>query len=79
MAKFEQRENSGTLFRNDKKTEGSKQPDYRGEANVNGEVMEVSAWAKEGKKGWFLSLSFKPPYRNSPRDNGPDDDDQIPF
>jgi hypothetical protein len=82
MAKFEQRENSGVLFKNDKKEEGSKQPDYRGEANVFGDSVEVAGWLKEGAKGRFISLSFKvkEEYRPTDRDHGPDrDDDLIPF
>ena len=56
---YEHREGSGSLFKNHKKEEGSKQPDYRGDAMVNGEVMEVSAWIKEGNNGKFFSLSIK--------------------
>ena len=80
MAKFENKANSGALFKNDRKTEGSKQPDYKGNCNVNGKDMEVSAWAKEGRNGFFFSLSFQQPYQNNQRDNGPDhEDDSIPF
>ena len=82
MAKFEQRENSGVLFKNDKKEEGSKQPDYRGEGNIYGQTVEVAGWLKEGQKGKFISLSFKQKeeYRPSSRDHGPARDvDSIPF
>lgn len=58
---YEHREGSGSLFKNTKKEEGSRQPDYRGDAMVNGEVMEVSAWIKENASGGkFFSLSIKP-------------------
>ena len=57
---YEHREGSGSLFRNTKKEEGSRQPDYRGDAMVNGVVMELSAWIKEGSGGKFFSLSIKP-------------------
>jgi hypothetical protein len=57
---YEHREGSGSLFKNHKKEEGSKQPDYRGDAMVNGVVMELSAWIKEGNGGKFFSLSIKP-------------------
>ena len=36
--------NSGVLFKNDKKAEGSKQPDYNGNAEVNGKKVEIAAW-----------------------------------
>ena len=82
MAKFEQRENSGVLFKNDKKEEGSKQPDYRGDANIYGQTVEVAGWLKQSQNGnKFISLSFKEKeeYRPSQRDHGPDHDSDIPF
>jgi|APCry1669189534_1035231.scaffolds.fasta_scaffold441208_1 uncharacterized protein (DUF736 family) len=50
--------NSGALFKNDKKTKES-QPDYRGTAEVNGQKYLVSSWIKTSKAGnKFMSLSF---------------------
>lgn len=50
--------NSGVLFKNDRKMKDS-QPDYRGEANINGTDVWVSAWIKESKNGKkFMSLAF---------------------
>lgn len=57
---YERREGQGSLFPNRKKEPGSKQPDWRGDALVNGVLMEVAAWSKESAKGSFLSLSIKP-------------------
>lgn len=77
---FEQRPNTGTLFRNDRKTKDN-QPDYKGKINVNGEVFELAAWLKEGKKGKFFSLSI-----SAPREGGysrsaatAKNDEDIPF
>ena len=60
---YETKDQSGILFRNEKKAEGSQQPDYTGTCMVNGKMMEMSAWLKTGKTGKkFMSFSFKPPY-----------------
>jgi len=56
---MEQKELSGALFKNDRK-EHEKQPDYRGDAKINGQEYWISAWVKEGKKGKFFSLAFTP-------------------
>jgi len=55
---FEQRENSGALFRNDRK-EKDTHPDYNGTANIEGVDYYINAWLKEGKSGKFFSFSFK--------------------
>ena len=61
MATYEQRDNSGALFKNEKKTE-SKHPDYQGDCLVNGEKMRMSAWLKESNGKKFMSLAFSAPY-----------------
>ena len=60
MATFEQKDNSGTLFKNDRK-ESPNQPDYTGNCLVNGKAMRMAAWIKEGKNGKFMSFSFSEP------------------
>lgn len=55
---FEQKENSGALFVNDRK-ESEKHPDRTGTALIDGREYYVSGWVKEGKKGKWLSLAFK--------------------
>lgn len=56
---YEPKDNSGALFKNDKKEKDS-HPDYRGDALINGTEYWISAWLKEGKRGKFFSFSFKP-------------------
>ncbi len=82
MPEFEQREGSGVLFKNTRKT-NPKAPDYSGNALVNGVEMEVAAGVKEGKNGKFFSLSIKPKDGARPRGRDPrsiqDDPNDVPF
>lgn len=55
---FEQRNNSGALFKNNRK-EKETHPDYQGECTVGGVKYRISAWLKDGKKGKFMSMAFK--------------------
>lgn len=86
---YEQRDNSGSLFKNDRKDKPN-QPDYTGNGMVDGVEVRLSAWIKEGRKGKFLSVAFTPKDDQSQDDYGsrtqaqrrpapPDLDDDIPF
>ena len=57
---YERNDNSGALFRNDKKQEGDNRPNYRGDAKINGVDMWVSSWIKKDRNGnTFMSLAFE--------------------
>ena len=77
---YEIRELSGSLFKNEKKTE-EKHPQMQGSCLIEGVEYYVSAWTKEGAKGRWQSLAFKrkdskPADKPAPAS---DDDDSIPF
>ena len=56
---YEQRNNSGSLFKNDRKN-NERQPDYNGNAIINGKTMRISAWIKKSQNGTtFMSLAFE--------------------
>ena len=57
---YEQRDNSGSLFKNDRK-QSDNHPDYKGSAHIGGVEYWVSAWLKTGKNGTkFMSFSYTP-------------------
>ena len=78
---YEHKEGSGALFKNGKKEEGSKQPDYRGDAMIGGVVYEIAGWIKNTGKGPFLSLNIKPKdeQRGSTNKGREAKDSDIPF
>jgi hypothetical protein len=57
---YEQRDNSGSLFKNDKR-ETESHPNLKGSALIGGTEYWVSAWTKVPKTGdKWVSLSFTP-------------------
>lgn len=67
MSNFIQKNNTGTLFLNDRKTE-TKHPDYTGKAIINNKPYWVSAWIKVGKSGKkFISISIQEPFKKPER------------
>ena len=74
------KDNSGVLFKNDKK-ETEKHPDYKGNITVDGKDYWLSAWVKEGKGGKFMGLALSPkdeaPLRAPPKPKF--DDLDMPF
>lgn len=72
------RDNSGALFKNDKK-EKDTHPDYRGSALIDGVEYWISSWVKKGKSGTFMSLAFKPKEERGPKLPGDEIEAEIPF
>ena len=78
---MEKRDNSGVLFKSDKK-DNERAPEYKGNIMVDGNEYWISAWIKEGKNGKFLGLAVSPrdaqPPASKPIPKNLDDSD-IPF
>ena len=63
---FEHKANTGSLWKNEKTSD--MQPDYKGKANVDGVVKDISAWVNktqpnsEGEVKTYLSIKFQEEY-----------------
>lgn len=67
---YEQRDNSGSLFRNDKK-ETEQHPNLKGSAMIGGDEYWVSAWTKVSKTGEkWVSLAFTLKYPDAAKKPG---------
>jgi hypothetical protein len=85
---YEQRDNSGSLFKNATKT-SENSPDYSGKAMVGGVEHFMDAWIKTSKDGAkWMSFSFKAMTKQPAKPRGPagwdpkpqaDEDSDIPF
>ena len=72
--------NTGALFRNEYKQKPN-QPDYTGNANINGDDYKIAAWKKTSKGGkQYLSLAYTLKEDTQPSMTGKVDlDDSIDF
>lgn len=60
MSDYRPKEGSGNAFVNDYKTPDNNQPDFRGELNYKGNILEISMWKKVTSSNKpMLSLNVK--------------------
>jgi hypothetical protein len=84
---MELKENDIVIFKNEKRQEGTKQPEYTGKLNVNGETKDISLWVQESKTGKkYFSGKIKPEYKKQDeppktinKDINEQIDDDLPF
>jgi hypothetical protein len=79
---YEQKDNSGSVFPNERKREGKNDADLTGQAMVGGVEYWVNGWGKKTKDGRkWLSLSFRPKAAMHPgggERSAPAEHEQVP-
>jgi uncharacterized protein (DUF736 family) len=61
----------GALFKNDKK-QNDKHPDYKGQCEIGGQKLWISAWINKSKAGeTYMKLHFEYPQGEEPRRAAP--------
>ena len=84
MSKYEQKPNTGVLFKNNRKEKES-HPNSNGTALIDGKSYRISGWTKEKNGEKYQSLSFT--LVEAPKAGAPapapksekTDDDDLPF
>ena len=80
---YQQKPNSGSLFKNERKQKDT-HPNATGTALIECPCCKavvsyfVDAWTKEGSKGKFQSLKFKPKERQQRQEQQSNSDSYIP-
>ena len=76
---YEQKDNSGAIFKNDKKG-NDKAPDYKGNAVIDGVEKEMALWLKQSKAGVsYMSIAFSEPYKKDGAKSVAAKSDDAPF
>lgn len=70
---MENKNNSGVLFKNDKKA-NEKQPDYKGTCIVDGIEKDMAIWVRESKNGnKYFSVMFSEPFKKEVKNESKSD------
>jgi len=77
---YEMKNDSGSLFKNDKKGDNEKAPLYKGKCVVDGVEKEIGAWMQTSKSGvTYISLKFSEPYKKDGETASSGSNDDAPF
>lgn len=74
------KDNSGALFKNDKKSKET-DPEYNGQCRVGGDEYWINAWVNEknGRKYFRFSFRAKEGQKSNTKQQDAFDDNDIPF
>ena len=81
---YEQKPNSGSLFKN-KKRRSDRDPEYTGQAEIAGAAYRIAAWVNTVKASGekYFSLKFNPKEDRGPapasNSAAPQQEDDVPF
>ena len=74
---YEHKVNSGSLFKNEKKM-NDKQPDYTGEANVDGSLKRLAGWINKTSTGkTYLNIKIEEPQKKDQQEAPPSQNTSI--
>lgn len=74
---YEHKVNSGSLFKNEKKI-NEKQPDYTGEANIDGKVKRLAGWINKTSTGkTYLNIKIEEPQKRDQQETPPSQNTSI--
>jgi hypothetical protein len=83
---YEAKDGDGSLFRNEKKGDNEKAPDYTGKLLMGGEEYALAGWVKPGKDGKKAWLSVRCKRKdesahgqNTKAEQAQDDGEKLPF
>ena len=80
---YEHKENTGSIFKNDKKKEGDNQPGYTGIINCEGKIKRIALWVQESKekktKFFSAKISDLQQTNNTPEAQEEAAEDDLPF
>jgi uncharacterized protein (DUF736 family) len=74
------KENQILVFKN-KSKDKENQPDYRGSLNVNGQLFDLSLWARKAEKTGevYLSGQIKEPFKKAEAETKQEQENDLPF